>query len=252
MRAATECRGLICVCEPLADQLAQAGIAREKIHVVPNGVDSTRFRYRERDLARRELLSAAQAAGPGVTEMFLCGLDSSDKIILFVGNLVDVKAPGILLRAFSGLSGGAAGNTGVHLAVIGSGVMRRTLEALASKLNLEDRIHFLGNVPHQLMPLWMNAADCLGLSSRREGMPNVVLEALASGLPLVCTNVGACEEMTSGEPGARVVSVDDAAAMSRALTELLGIETDRKELAGRHGDYTWRHQAERILAIIEP
>jgi teichuronic acid biosynthesis glycosyltransferase TuaC len=251
LQAAADSTGLICVCQPLADSLQAAGLAPGKIHVVPNGVDSSRFRFREKEASRGELLVSSRKAGHCATIEFLSRLEPADQIVLFAGNLVDVKAPDLLLRAFSEISRGETGNAAVHLAIIGSGPMRRALESLVAELKAGGRVHFIGNVSHEMMPVWMNAADCLALSSRSEGMPNVVLEALASGLPVVCTRVGACPQMTADEPGARVVDVGDAAAMRQALGELLNLDIDRNEMAGRHGATTWHHQAERIMELLQ-
>ncbi len=73
--------------------------------------------------------------------------------------------------------------------------MRRELEKQADELGIRESVHFPGNRPHEEVALWMNAADCLCLPSRSEGMPNVVLEAVASGLPVVATEVGAVREV---------------------------------------------------------
>ena len=240
-----------CVCQTLADSLQAAGLDPGKIHVALNGVDSSRFRYRQQGASRGELLAGSRQAGLRVTTELLSRLEPRDQIVLFAGNLVDVKAPDQLLRAFSKISHGETGNAAVHLVIIGSGPMQRTLESLATELEIGGRVHFIGSVSHEMMPMWMNAADCLALSSRSEGMPNVVLEALASGLPVVCTRVGACPEMTADEPGARIVDIGDAAAMRHALGELLNLDIDRTQMAGRHGATTWHHQAERIIELLE-
>lgn len=93
----------------------------------------------------------------------------------------------------------------LRLLFIGDGPMRKELEIQAGKLGIADSVIFLGSRPHEEIALWMNAADCLCVPSRSEGMPNVVLEALASGLPIVATDVGAVREMLEGEKAVRVV-----------------------------------------------
>ncbi len=251
IRAAEDSQGYICVCTPLADRLVEAGIPGDKVHVVPNGVDSTRFFYREKIPARDELLAAARNAGNDPVVSLLSGLNEEDRIILFVGNLVAVKAPDVLLRAFSQIPQGEAGSGKLHLAMIGTGHLESKLRQLARELAVNDQTHFIGSAAHETVPLWMTASDCLVLPSRSEGMPNVVLEALASGLPIVCTDVGASAEMISGVPGARLVLPDDVPATAQAIVELLNANTDRRAMADHHGNYTWRDQAERILGLVQ-
>jgi glycosyltransferase involved in cell wall biosynthesis len=100
------------------------------------------------------------------------------------------------------------------------------------------------------MPLWMNFCDCLCLSSWSEGMPNVILEALASGLPVVATDVGACRDLLDDEPMARLVPPGDAPKMAEAIGDLLSRTVDRPALAARNGKRSWADQAQEVLALI--
>ena len=94
----------------------------------------------------------------------------------------------------------------------------------------------------------MNAADVLCLPSRSEGMPNVALEALVSGLPLVVSDAGNCREIVADEPGARVAIPGDTRAFAAGLGELLATRLDRQALMERHrAKYSWRRQADSIL-----
>jgi glycosyltransferase involved in cell wall biosynthesis len=252
LRAAADARGLICVCEPLAERLVRAGVSRDQVHVVPNGVDASRFHCRAPVLAQRELIAMARRDGYEHVNRFFTDLQPGARIVLFVGNLVEVKAPDLLLEAFSRLrDADPVMREHLHLVVIGSGAMQPLLESRANVSSACGRVHFMGNLPHEMIPLWMNIADCLGLTSRSEGMPNVILEALASGLPLVCTRVGACESMVAGESATRLAPSGDSGAISRGMKEVLMLDTNRTELAARHGAYTWRHQAQHILELIK-
>ncbi|MDA1043889.1 MAG: glycosyltransferase, partial [Verrucomicrobia bacterium] len=106
------------------------------------------------------------------------------------------------------------------------------------------------NRPHGEMSNWMSLAACLCLSSRTEGMPNVVLEALATGVPVVATDVGACGDMLSQEPAGQVVASEDVHGLATALISTVTADIDRKSVAARHGGYSWRDQAEQILNLI--
>lgn len=268
LAACNKAGGVICVCRSLAERLISAGVDSRKVHVVPNGVDSAMFRCRPKKEAWKEL---AESRGEARFEFPVSAFTGRDtRIVLFVGNLVHVKGPDILLRAFAELVQGSklrvqnsnfqSRISNFQLIVIGDGPMRKKLERLCSRLGIADSAYFLGCCPHKEIPLWMNVADCLCLSSRSEGMPNVVLEALASGLPVVASDVGACRDLLEAEPAARLVSLDkkrnggscaDAASLlSKALGELLAEPVDRSEFAARHGKRGWSDQARQILDLM--
>jgi glycosyltransferase involved in cell wall biosynthesis len=216
--------------------------------------------------------------------------DNQSATILFIGNLVPIKGPDVLLRAFAEIirgtkdpgkkkifeqkdakhakgecvhsaEGGEESSSlrplrssvqNPHLLIIGGGPLRGKLERMAKELGIADRVHFLGNRPHGEVALWMNAADVLCLTSRSEGMPNVVAEALASGLPVVATDVGACREMLEGEPAARVCRSEDVEGLAGAVAEVLAMEVDRKAMAEKYaGKYSWRKTAERIVGMMD-
>jgi glycosyltransferase involved in cell wall biosynthesis len=245
LEACSAMAGLICVCRSLADRLIEAGVNRDKIHIAPNGVDTSLFQYRTREDARRQL-SLVPTLPYSHTPV--------PPHVLFVGNLVPVKGPDILLEAWARLQNAPPrqlNNPATRqLIVIGAGSMRRQLERQVHRLGIADTVTFLGARPHYETSLWMNAADCLCLSSRSEGMPNVVLEALASGLPLVAADVGACREMLEREPLARVVPVESVDSLVRALSDTLDHSEDRRSMAHRHGRRAWSDQAREILELI--
>ena len=237
LEACRKAGGIICVCRSLADRLTAAGVDPAKVHTVPNGVDKSLFHYRPKSEAVQRLATSF----------------SSGRVVLFVGNLVQVKGPDIMLQAFAkaARSFSALPNSRKpKLVTVGDGPMRKHLQRQAVELGVGDMVTFLGNRPHDETALWMNAADCLCLTSRGEGMPNVVLEALASGLPVVATDVGACAEMLDKEPAARVVESEDAGAIASALAEMLSSDRDREAMAGRHGEFGWQDQAREILALL--
>lgn len=238
--------GLVCVCRLLADRLVRAGVPSSKTHVVPNGVDPSVFRYRSRVegmaglvACRGDFDSPSWLARPG------------GPVVLFVGNLVHVKGPDILSRAFDSFRRLRGAIAPVRLVVIGEGPMRAELERWALSPGLAGSVFFAGCRPHHEVAMWMNVADCLCLPSRSEGMPNVVLEAAASGLPVVAADVGACREMVGGDPLARVVDPGDASGMAEAMALLSSASDEtRQALAQRHGRRTWGDQARAILDLV--
>ncbi len=127
--------------------------------------------------------------------------------------------------------------------------MRPTLEKLAAELKIADHVHFLGKRPHNEIPLWLNAADALLLSSVSEGMPNAVAEALACGCAVVATDVGACREMLEIQPCCATVPIDDPQAMAHGLRSVLQ-ESQQIQVRPKF-TRTWAHMAQDILALIE-
>ena len=122
---------------------------------------------------------------------------------------------------------------------------------LADALGLGGQVSFLGALPHAEVALWMNVADVLCLTSRSEGMPNVVLEALVSGLPVVATDVGGCGELLEGETAAKVCPVGDAAEVARGIGAVLAAGVDRPALARRHAArFSWHRQAEVMWDLL--
>lgn len=249
LAAGAASKGIVCNCRFMAEQLAVLGLPRAKLHVIPNGVDTTRFRYRAREEAANELPQALQAASDGTRRRLLLLLEDllQHRIVLFVGNLVRIKGPDILLAA-----AGLLREPRVRVAFIGTGPFRDTLRAAAQRSGVAGRVHFLGERPHDEVALWMNVADVLAVPSRSEGMPNVVLEALTAGLPVVATDVGGSRETLADEVACRLVTAENPPALAAALEEILDLAPDRAALAARHaGRWSWATSAENLLALMK-
>ncbi|WP_029733489.1 glycosyltransferase family 4 protein [Deferrisoma camini] len=210
---------LIAVSQELKDRMVALGADSMRVHVIPNGVDLGRFSPRERPRGSRHRL-------------------------LTVCNLVPGKGVDVVIRAVAGLEPEA------ELWVAGDGPERPHLEALARGLGLEARVRFLGRVPHEEMPRLYAEASLFCLASRAEGCPNVVLEALASGVPVVATRVGGIPEwVEEGRTGFLVEPGDPEAfrgALSRALAHPWDPAAIRAALRGR----TWQDVAEAVEAVF--
>lgn len=242
LQAAQTARGLICVCDSLADKLVAAGIGRDKVHVARNGVDASRFHYRTKQEA---------AGGLSLPPEMERHIAAGAPVVLFVGNLVPVKGPDVLLKAWDSLRR-EPGSPGAraHLAVMGDGPMRDALERECRKRDFAASVTFLGARTHEEIALWMNLADCLCLTSRSEGMPNVVLEALASGLPVAATAVGSIPDMLKGEEMSAIAAREDATMVAAGIHLMLSSRVERKALSQRHGKRTWADQAREIVEMI--
>ena len=219
--------GLVAVSEALRERMVDLGAAREKVQVIPNGIDPGKFRPLPRAEARRQL---GLGDGP---------------LLLSVGGLAPVKGFDALIDAFE-LLVREGGVPGVTLAIVGEGDERSALEAQTRRLGIEGRVLLPGRVPHDALYRWFSAADLFALASVREGMPNVVLESLACGTPVVASNVGGIPEVLETERLGLLVSGDavaDRGAWIRSFAGRLreGFERgwDRDELVARAASRTW-------------
>ena len=237
----------------LADYLAAHGIPREKIHVARHGIDHERFHPRPKQQAWSELTQRC----PSLISAFRLArrsLQSEDgfhpsslPLVLYVGHLKQIKGPDRLIAAFSQL------DRDLTLIIIGDGPMRGDLETQAQELGVADRVSFLGARSPDEVALWMNVAACLCLPSRSEGMPNVVMEALASGCPVVATDVGdVANVVTEGIAGVIVAltSEDVVTAIAAGLKRVLALEISRDAVAERAGRPSWGEVADRLIGYI--
>jgi glycosyltransferase involved in cell wall biosynthesis len=117
-----------------------------------------------------------------------------------VGNLLPEKGPDILIDGFKVLTEKVPERR-ADLVVLGDGPLMRPLASLVREYGLAGRVRLLGRRPNAEVAAWMSAADVLCLPSLREGCPNVVLEALASGRPVVASNVGGVPELLDKDNG---------------------------------------------------
>jgi glycosyltransferase involved in cell wall biosynthesis len=222
---------VISVSSPLADAAADLGVPRDRFHVIPNGVDVERFCVRDRGAARREL-----------------GLAANGRLVVSVAYLKRTKGCDELVSALAALP------DDVHLVLVGEdpgrGTYRRHLQDLIRRLGLADRVTLAGRQPHDRIPLYLNAADVSVLASYREGCPNVVLESLACGTPVVATRVGAVPDLvTPGENGVIVPPRDDP-ALADGLRDALAAEWSREGVRASVRENTWDAVAARVLEVF--
>jgi glycosyltransferase involved in cell wall biosynthesis len=173
-RAHRRFHAVVAVSRPLATALAGNGIRGERLHCEPNAWGGS-VTPLDRDSARRRL-----------------GLGDAAFTIGFVGHLVAVKGADLFLEAVGGLA-----DLPVEASVIGAGPMRTRLEDRAAALGVADRVTWHGLV--QDMGSHMPALDVLVLSSRSEGTPIVLFEAMAAGTPVVATRVGGVPDVVGVE-----------------------------------------------------
>lgn len=239
LQAEPHTAGYICVSQNIADDITAAGLPAEKVVVIANGVDTELFR-RDNALQTDAAISKLEQTA-GLPPQALNG-----GFILWIGNMVAVKGPDIALSAFAGFA--ANDNRRLPLIMIGDGPMLKRLRQTAERLGISGKVHFTGRRPHAELPRWLNSAACLMLSSRSEGMPNAVIEALACGCPVAATDVGNCRELLSSQPAAAIAKAEEPADLARAVAEVVrqSIRSDSRPVFSR----TWGDMAREILALM--
>jgi glycosyltransferase involved in cell wall biosynthesis len=122
------------------------------------------------------------------------------------------------------------------------------LQALAERLGLSSRVHFLGQVSHDALPVLMSAADAVVMPSEREGLANVWIEALACGAPLVIPDIGGAREVVT-TPSAGRITARTPEAIAAALSELLTTPIDQAMVAANVTRFSWQANAENLTEI---
>jgi len=205
------------ICQTAGNRMVKNGIVPEaKLIVIYNGIDTKSF-----DIHTTQQKAEIQEE---------LGYPSKKALLLAVGRLHKQKGYPYLLESINLLK-----NQGhpVELAIVGTGEMLPHLEQQVKKLDLEDCVRFLG--VRDDVPRLMAIADVFVLSSLWEGLPGVVLEAMASGLPVVSTSVGgAVELVVDGETGF-LVPLKDPVAMADAVSHILALSEEDRALMGRAG-----------------
>jgi starch synthase (maltosyl-transferring) len=212
----------VCVSQSVARfSAARAGLDPERLAVIPNGIDLQRY----------------GSASPAV----LCdaGIPPGSRWVTFVGRLEPQKGVGWLLESATGWLRRVPD---CHLVVVGRGPDRPALERFALDRGIADQVHWLGW--RSDIPQILAASALLVLPSRWEGMPNVVLQAMASRLPVLATDVEGVRELLGENAGAQTVAYGDTPGL---IDKLVRILSDR-ELGGQLGREN-RRRAERMFSM---
>jgi glycosyltransferase involved in cell wall biosynthesis len=129
--------------------------------------------------------------------------------------------------------------------------LEQSLKQRAAELGVADRLLFVGRQPPQAVARWMQAANVVCLSSHNEGVPNVVLEAVSCGRPMVSTAVGGIAEIIEPLMSRRfLVPSRDPAAYAMVLTEALDDPPDERELHQKALYYSWENCAQAYLTLM--
>ena len=217
---------IVTVSRDLTDKLIEVNLPVSKISTIPNGVNSDIFFQDNRSTSRRD--------------------ESEKRQIVFVGRLSEEKDVGILLEAILLLKGS---RQDFHLTIVGDGPERKELEEYSESNGLDNSVTFCGEVRHSQVSVYLRQCDVFCLPSKREGCPNVVLEALASGVPVVAFTVGGIPDIVTSNTGILVDSRTPRDLMA-ALDEALSLSWNKSEIVGSVRELTWDKSAARYLDVF--
>jgi len=215
---------VITVSEALREHLIALGAEPGKVITLRNGVDLERFQPVNRDTAR------ARIGMTGTT-------------LLSVGNLVECKGHEVIIEALPSLDG-------VNLTIVGEGPLDAKLRGLAQGLGVADRVTFVGNVAQESLIDYYSAADALVLPSIREGMPNVVLEALACGTPVIAARCEGVPELLTTPAAGVLMSERNAAGLIDAYGQLMNDYPKREETRAHAETLGWESTINGLLGVI--
>jgi teichuronic acid biosynthesis glycosyltransferase TuaC len=180
------------------------------------------------------------------------GLSTEDRIVLFIGNLVPVKGLNVLLKAWAKLrTGSDLGAGAMTLVLVGEGQLRGELQQLAQTLGIAAEVRFVGGVPQSQVASWIGAANLVCLPSHSEGMPNVVVESLASAVPVVATAVGGIPDIIVDGENGYLTQPGDADALAAVLRRALSATWDHTRIARSAEKMTWATLARKNVEFIK-
>ena len=221
--AAKQAAAVVTVSQALKDKLVSLGGNSGNITVLRNGVDLECFRPLDRTAIRAELA----LAGP---------------VWLAVGHLIELKGVHVTLAAL-------AKTADTILMIAGEGPEEIRLRKLADRLGIAPRVRFLGAIPHAELCRYYNAADAMVLASSREGMPNVVLESLACGTPVIAAPFESAAELIHAPEAGEIAESHTPDAIALAWQRLENGRPERSATRRYAEQFGWRPVVETQCAL---
>jgi len=218
--------GVLAVSEDLRQRVIALGCSPEKAVLVYNGIDTERFKPGDKVAAR-------------------CALgEEGAPLLLAVGRLEPIKDFETLLTAMTDL---LRKFPAARLRIIGAGSLRESLEARVLQEHLSGAVRLLGEMDQDRIHQYYNAADLLLIPSRNEGVPNVLLEAMACGLPVVATRVGGIPEVVlDGSTGLLYDASAGARGLVSAIERAVAMTWSAPDILARIGRFSWRSSAHQL------
>lgn len=222
VKAAERASGILSVSKALANEMVAMGIERKKISVIYNGVDHQKF--------------GVESKAP-----------LNGDYLLYVGNLKHDKGVVELIKAFANI---CENYPALHLVYAGSGVEKKCLAELSKSLNIADKVQLLGSVEHNKLPALITHAKALVLPSYNEGVPNVVLEAMACGTPVLATTVGGIPEVIDEKTCGKLIKPRCEIAVENGLNDILNQAWDKDTIKQHSNQFTWENNKRQLIELL--
>ncbi len=228
---------IVCEDNNLKSILVTRGLDSKKITLIRNGIDFQSFQPGDSKESKRSL-----------------GLKDDQPIMLSIGSLNKTKNHALLINTFAEI---ATSKNSWHLYIIGEGEQQQSLEKQIADLKLKEKVTLLGLLAPDSISQWLKAADIFVHPSQNEGTPNVLLEAMASGLPVVASKVGGIPELIQDNTEGLLFESGSKKELKEKLNRLIQNKQLQKVLAenapkkiSTHYD-SWENQAKKLLALYE-
>lgn len=223
VEAARDCAVIIAVSQALKERMIDIGIDADRIHVLRNGVDLEVFSPISTEIARD-----------------MTGIERPTMVA--VGNVLSSKGQDVAIRALTLVQN-------LDLVIVGTGADVPTFQKLAIDLGVVDRVRFVGSVPQAELRSWFSAAEFSVLASMREGSPNVVLESMACGTPVIANDVGGASEIVTSPEAGRLMSARTPEALAAAIEGLRASPPDRKATRAWAENFSWESTIEAQVSL---
>ncbi|MEP2101743.1 MAG: glycosyltransferase [Parasphingorhabdus sp.] len=223
LSAAEKASGLLAVSNALKQDMITLGMDGDKITVHYTGLDQQKFKPVDRAAAKQEL----NVEGP---------------LIICVGALIKRKNQALVIEAMTSFPGAT-------LMLAGVGKEEKGYRALANKLGIQDRIRFLGSVPHDDLPKLVAAADISILPSKSEGLANAWVEALSCGTPIIISEAGGARELICSDIAGRVVE-QNSLAIIEAIKAILAAPPAQSEVRASVSHFSWKNNGDELVKLF--
>lgn len=219
LRAGRDAAGLLAVSAAMKQDMIALGMPADKISVHYTGCDQRRFAPRPDDGLR-------------------AGLGIAGPMLITVGALIARKRQHLVIEALTMVPGAT-------LVLAGTGEQEQGYRALAAQLGVQDRVIFIGSVPHDDLPRWLAAADIMVLPSKSEGLANAWVESLACGTPIIICDAGGAGELLTDPVAGRMVAPHPE-ALAAAIGEVLASEAEPERVRASVAKFTWQRNADEL------
>jgi glycosyltransferase involved in cell wall biosynthesis len=221
--ASKHANGILSVSKALKNKMIAMGVEGNKIKVIYNGVNHQKF---------------------GVPQ----AQKITDNYVLYVGNLKITKGVFELLEGFAKIS---VQFPHLKLVFAGPGSLKKQLLDKAKYLVIENNITFLGSVDHKYLPALMQHASVVALPSYNEGVPNVLLESMACGTPVLASNVGGIPEVIDPNICGQLINAKSSEEVSKGLLHLLENDWDSDLIKAHSKKFSWEKNRDELLTLLQ-